>query len=368
MLDVWFWQRMVTPHMAYLAAALARRGHDVTYVAEEEIGAERAALGWQLPQLQGVSLRFAKDAQAARALVEESPEGATHLTQGLRSNGCVAFAQAAIRARGQRHFAIMETVDQRGPAGLAKPALYFWHLQRWRRGLEGILAIGASTPGWLRPLAPANLQIYPFAYFLPDPPCPELPTGRSRFRFLYVGQFIPRKRVDLLLQALGGLSGFELEVELLGDGPLREELEALASRLLPGRVAFRGVLPISEIPGCMAQADCLVLPSSFDGWGAVVSEALMVGTPVICSAACGSRGVVQASDVGGVFETSDTADLQRLLECALVRGTIGSDDRQALQSWARCLGAGAGAEYLEALLTANPATDRVPVPPWECTL
>jgi hypothetical protein len=40
--------------------------------------------------------------------------------------------------------------------------------------------------------------------------------------------------------------------------------------MLPGRVSFRGLLPISNIPGHMAAADCLVLPSSHDGWGAVV--------------------------------------------------------------------------------------------------
>lgn len=50
---------------------------------------------------------------------------------------------------------------------------------------------------------------------------------------------------------------------------------------------------------CMARADVLVLPSWHDGWGAVVSEALMAGTPAIASDACGSAGVVRASGVGG---------------------------------------------------------------------
>ncbi len=91
----------------------------------------------------------------------------------------------------------------------------------------------------------------------------------------------------------------------------------------------------------------------------------MAGTPVICSAACGSRAVVQASGAGGVFDTFDMADFRRLLESALARGKIGRDDRLALRSWARCLGADAGAGYLEALITAGPTTARVPPPPWE---
>jgi hypothetical protein len=61
----------------------------------------------------------------------------------------------------------------------------------------------------------------------------------------------------------------------------------------------------TEVPRAMAQADCLVLPSIHDGWGAVASESLMVGTPVVCSDACGVAGVVQASGVGGVFPVKD---------------------------------------------------------------
>lgn len=364
-LTIWFWQRMVTPHMAHLATALARRGHDVIYVAEEEIAAERAALGWQPPDLQGATLRIAASAEEAVALVGGAPGGTVHLTQGLRSNGNVAPAQAAIKARRQRHYVIMETVDPRGLAGLLKPALYAWHLHRWRSGLDGILAIGADTSAWLRRLGPAHLQVFPFAYFLPEHSYPAPPTARSRFRFLFVGSLVPRKRLALLLESLSGFAEYDFVLEVVGDGPLRSDLEGLATRLLPGRVTFHGVLPITEIPVHMAKADCLVLPSSHDGWGAVASEALMAGTPVICSAACGARGVVQAGGVGGVFETADAADLRRLLEATLAKGRIASDDRLALRTWARCLGADAGAEYVEALLAANATSGHVPTPPWE---
>lgn len=364
-LTIWFWQRMVTPHMAYLAAALASRGHDITYVAEEEIAAERAALGWQLPDLRGVTLRFATSALEAAAQVERAPANTVHLTQGFRSNGNITSAQSAIKSRGQRHFIIMETVDQRGLPGLLKPALYFWHLHRWRSGLDGILAIGAETPAWLRRLAPASLHIFPFAYFLPAHPSLPSSIGEMPFRFLFVGSLIPRKRLDLLLQVLGDFTTYNFEVEIVGDGPMRAQLEAQAQRILPGRTTFKGVLPISEIPSHMAQTDCLVLPSIHDGWGAVVSEAMMAGTPVICSSACGSRDVVQASGAGGVFDTFDTADLRRLVESTLVRGKIGSDKRLALRSWARCLSAEVGAAYLEALLTGEPTTGFIPPPPWE---
>ena len=73
---------------------------------------------------------------------------------------------------------------------------------------------------------------------------------------------------------------------------------------------------MNDIPHLMSSADCLILPSRHDGWGAVVSEALMVGTPVICSDACGSAGVVHASGVGGVFRSGDHCALTAELAVA----------------------------------------------------
>lgn len=365
-LSIWFWQRMVTPHMANLAVSLASRGHDVTYIAEEMLDAHRKALGWQVPELAGVKLRFAPTRSEAEVLGAEAPAGSIHLTQGFRSNGTINFAQKVIRARGLRHFVIMETVDQRGAVGLLKPVLYAWHLLRWRRGLNGVLAIGAGTPEWLRRLALGRLRILPFAYFL-KAPAPQPPKQKGKaFRFLFIGSLVPLKRVDLLLHCLRDLSEHAFDVEMVGDGAMRAELEILANEVLPGRVAFRGVVPMSKVSAHIAASDCLVLPSVHDGWGAVVSEALMMGTPVICSSACGARGVVEASGAGGVFATHEPDTFRDLLASALAKTESVELNRDALRTWARCLNTEAGAAYLENIILAELADlNLFPIPPWQ---
>ena len=50
-ISVWFWQQMVTPHMACLAAALADRGFEVNYVANQILSDDRIKLGWAKPKL-----------------------------------------------------------------------------------------------------------------------------------------------------------------------------------------------------------------------------------------------------------------------------------------------------------------------------
>jgi glycosyltransferase involved in cell wall biosynthesis len=140
---------------------------------------------------------------------------------------------------------------------------------------------------------------------------------------------------------------------------------AKAEKKLPGRVRWLGLRPIDEIPALMGDADCLVLPSRYDGWGAVVSEALMAGTPAICSDRCGAAGAVRASGWGGVFPSGNVEALADLLREAIVKGRQTLERRSALAEWGRCLGAGAGARYLDAILRRAPNEIKKIAPPWQ---
>ena len=108
----------------------------------------------------------------------------------------------------------------------------------------------------------------------------------------------------------------------------------------------------------------LVLPSLHDGWGAVVSEALIAGTPVICSDACGSAGVVEASGVGCVFPSGDVEALSACLSQMLSTGPLDDVRRQQLAAWAHALGVSAGAVYLRSILDSNGSQPSRPSPPW----
>ena len=107
---------------------------------------------------------------------------------------------------------------------------------------------------------------------------------------------------------------------------------------------------MSKVPEMINQVDCLVLPSLHDGWGAVTSESLMTGTPVICSEACGSSIVVKASKVGGIFSSNNQKNLANILYKQYKAGKICDRERQKIARWAKCLGARSGAKYLDQIL------------------
>ncbi|WKX69525.1 glycosyltransferase [Streptomyces sp. XD-27] len=107
-----------------------------------------------------------------------------------------------------------------------------------------------------------------------------------------VGRLVPRKRYDLLLRAVADVPGARLL--LVGDGPERHRLRALAVRLgATDRVRLLGERdgavetagdPPADIPGLLAAMDVFVSPSSAEAFGLAVVEALAAGLPVLYTA------------------------------------------------------------------------------------
>ena len=131
----------------------------------------------------------------------------------------------------------------------------------------------------------------------------------GRIVFLFCGQMIVRKGVDLLLSAFAEL-GASARLLLVG----REaELPALLAPLpvkVRERCEYAGFQPPEELPRFFAQADVFVLPSRYDGWGVVVNQAIGAGLPVICSDMVGAGHDLVDDDVNGLkFRAGDSASL-----------------------------------------------------------
>lgn len=364
---IWIWQQIASPHMAGLARALAERGRDVVYVAGQGMSREREALGWSVPDFGHAQLRIAASSSEALQLVAEAPGAAIHICQGLRGNGYVRDVMTLLARSERRMWVTMEVVEDSGIRGGLKRRLYKHLLAGLRPAIDGVLAIGHHAKSWIEARGVDETLIFPFAYFLPDGTSRFQPDNLSDrpFRVLFVGQLVRRKRLDLLIGSLVDSLGCNVELAVVGSGPLEGELRAAAERQLGSRrVHWVGTLPMSRVSEEVVRADCLVLPSDFDGWGAVVSEALMMGTPAICSDQCGSLGAVRASGVGGVFRAKSRGDLSRLIQRQVKLGKQGPDSRAALAAWARCLGARSGAAYLERILDSTYSGGEVPHVPW----
>lgn len=125
-------------------------------------------------------------------------------------------------------------------------------------------------------------------HFVADPgPRPSPPSASADL--LYVGRLAPGKGVDLLLTAWRRLRTSGLRLLIIGEGPLRGELEAVA----PAGVRFLGQRPPDEVRRRMHRARTLVFPSSWpEPFGMVLIESLAAGLPVAGTAAGSARDIV----------------------------------------------------------------------------
>ena len=82
----------------------------------------------------------------------------------------------------------------------------------------------------------------------------------------------------------------------------------------------------------IARHDLFLLPSRFDGWGAVVNEALMCGVPVVCSDNCGAAELLGESWRGEVFRTGSAAGLKDILQRWIALGRRTDDGAGASQN------------------------------------
>ncbi len=132
-------------------------------------------------------------------------------------------------------------------------------------------------------------------------------SGFDRY-CLFVGRLIPRKAPDILLRALAAVDG--VKCVIVGDGPMRRKLEALAAALdLEGRVVFLGDLAPWQLGRIYADAEFLALPSVSEGTPLVMLEAMSCGTPVLGTRVAGMRHVIRHGENGLLVEPDSVDDL-----------------------------------------------------------
>jgi glycosyltransferase involved in cell wall biosynthesis len=108
--------------------------------------------------------------------------------------------------------------------------------------------------------------------------------------FLFVGRDRPNKNLDGLVTAYAR-SGLSIPLCIAGSqsSKSKERLAALAHTANKGSVQWLGPVPDAELPALLSCASALCMPSTFEGFGLPVIEAMACGTPVLTSAGCATE-------------------------------------------------------------------------------
>lgn len=126
--------------------------------------------------------------------------------------------------------------------------------------------------------------------------------------FLFVGRLVDLKNVDTAIRAFSRLDQNKHAFVVVGDGPKREDWEALA-RELNANVLYMGRLEGDALNAWYNVADIFVLPSYQEAFGAVTNEALLAGCYALVSNKAGSSSLVDEGVNGYTFSPMDVDEL-----------------------------------------------------------
>lgn len=162
---------------------------------------------------------------------------------------------------------------------------------------------------------------------------------------LFVGRLVPAKDPLSAIRAVAALARRDVHLTVLGEGPLRGEMAALAAALgIAERVAFLGYVP--EPWPHFARADCLLLTSQRETFGNVVVEALAFGLPVVATSCGGVAEILDRPGLGHLVEVGDHA----AMAAALGRALDDPGDPAIRRSRARDFSVAAAADRYEAVV------------------
>lgn len=194
---------------------------------------------------------------------------------------------------------------------------------RWRRWLLNwtcrmadalVFASHTSQASLLRLMPARQLQV---VIHNPAPPVTASPPSLAAQNKMlgFVGRLSAEKRPQLLLQALA-LLGPEFELMLVGDGPLRHELEQLADTLaLRGRVHFVGEQAVG--PDTYRHWQATLLCSAYEGYPMAALESLAAGVPVLGTALPALQEILQTQATCWLASSDSPQALARKVQSVL---------------------------------------------------
>jgi len=202
---------------------------------------------------------------------------------------------------------------------------------------------GATTPCFFMPHEGDYRRIFGVSEEQREATAQKFKLADGQRRFAYSGRLASVKRVDTLIDAFANIAAEHSNWNLLiiGGGPLEAELRARIPASLRHRVEWTGFInDPDELAALYTCGDVFVLPSSYEPWAVVVSEAAAAGMAILASEVVGAAGELCRDGVNGrLFPPGNVAKLAAAMkdladnDDLLQRFRLGS--LQALDDWRR---------------------------------
>lgn len=376
--NFYFWQNTNSIHQSAFFNALAEmEAGNIYLIVTEKLSAHRTGMGWSEPSLDKrvKVIHLKKEDYDWKALLEGSNKAdSLHIFSGIAAFPSVHDAfKYAIQLK-CRIGVLTEPLDFRGFKGIIRNLRGYYHKLIYASHIEVLLAIGDQAETQFLDWGYARSRVLKWAYTVKTSQyaAPAETTGlasKGPFKIMFAASLILRKGYDILIDSLIQIKeqDFTADLYCLRDTELDLGKELEAKSELGLKMQLLPFLANDELRFKMNSYDLFVLPSRHDGWGAVVNESLMEGTPVLVSKYCGASTLIRHGFVGKVATELTKDALAEELINFIQQGKLTEINRLSLRKWSSDFTSGeALAAYFKEIIVYlnDPELKPNPVAPW----
>lgn len=351
-----FWQNVISIHQAPFLNALSRIA-DVMLVVERETNSSRLKEGWKAPHLPDIkNIYIAPDDDVIDELTDSD---AIHIFSGINAFALVRKAMNLAIGKHRKIGILSESYQDTGFKGKLRFFKYWLLAFKYDSKFNFMFLTGNPA---IRQFTRAGFNrdcIAPWGYFTAASEIAAHEPEHTKPRLTYVGRLDDNKNILGLLASIRPYLDEISSLDIIGGGRYEPQVrDAAASE---SRIHYLGVIPNDLIYRHLADSDLLVLPSYYDGWGAVVNEALSAGCRVLASDNCGAATLLDGTHRGGTFSYHRRGELDRQLARWIRRGSVTADERRDIMAWSRrAISGDAVARYFDTVWRLG----NVITPPW----
>ena len=358
------WPGGVTAHVAQLARALGRSGHEVKVLAPHSPSRDFQDSDLLVPFGRSVPLPSGGSTARVtlswwlypkiRALLKKEQFDIIHLHEPMVPilPLCVLEFSKSVNV-GTFH------------ASYSRQHLYRAFqpiIKRWQKRLHGSIAVSPAARRYVNNTFPGEYEIIPngidYKHFSANvAPLPQYQDGK--LNILFVGRLEKRKGLRYLLEAYSKLKWEMPNTRLIVVGPGNPDKESY--RILSSHglrdVEFAGRVSYDELPRYYATADIFCSPATGgESFGIVLLEAMSAGKPVVASDIEGFRGIMSDGEQGLLVPKKDTGALAnalgRLARDPELRSKLGGQGSRSAEDYRWEVVAGRVEEYYNRCIQA----------------
>ena len=223
-------------------------------------------------------------------------------------------------------------------------------IRKFIRAQDTIVVLDSRDRDWVREyynkdavIIRNGLDVAQFSYV------PRTPPGSKNVRLLCAGIFLPHRRFEDAIEAVGILhkKGYSVHLSVAGDYMSRPEYYKKIKRLvfelsLNSHVSFLGKIPENKWCDIFAKNDIFLFPNHMQSWGIVVFEAMASGVPVVVSKTAGASEVLTNGETGLLINPKAPGEIAdavvRLVETSGLYERLSKNGRALVEnniSWQR---------------------------------